>query len=410
MSIIKNEPVYPFKDGDYCKPRHIVVKGGFEEIGYDLGTLAKNEYGCKLGVYEHPVYAAARREYLARNWSPMLQRQNGVFRAFGLPEDDEIFDGTFLPFDWYDTKKSSGNLGMPTCSGLVLPCEKTDTGATYVARNFDMPAAILWSEAFGKQPPQGAHHFNERAIVLETHPDDGFKSIIIGGNELLCPWVDGINEKGLFVTDFHDPAGVGSEGTSPSGLDISGISTMHLFLLLLESCTTVEEAKVLMLTHRIMQTQMCSHFLIADASGNATVFEIDKVSQSYVFTDRAANEPLFVTNHPVHTYPTPDTYPDIDMGKEHNTFTRQVMLREKYAELSPPFTREDATALSDAVRCSFVDDKRAEAAFKERTLSNVIADLSKPEIAVRWYLGDDGPIAGTNHMRDRMSGFYTFGF
>ncbi len=49
-------------------------------------------------------------------------------------------------------------------------------------------------------------------------------------------------------------------------------------------------------------------------------------------------------------------------------------------------------------------------AFKERTLSNVNTDLSKPEIAVRWYLGDDGPIAGTNHMQDRMSGFCTFRF
>jgi len=52
------------------------------------------------------------------------------------------------------------------------------------------------------------------------------------------------------------------------------------------------------------------------------------------------------------------------MDREHNTFTRQVMLRERYAELSRPFTRKDATALTDAVRCSFVDDKRAEAAFK----------------------------------------------
>jgi hypothetical protein len=72
MSILKNEPVFPFSKDDYSKPRHIIVEGTYEEIGFDLGTLAKNEYGCKLGVYDHPIYAEARREYLATNWPQML--------------------------------------------------------------------------------------------------------------------------------------------------------------------------------------------------------------------------------------------------------------------------------------------------------------------------------------------------
>jgi hypothetical protein len=48
MAILKNEPVFEFKDGDYCKPRHIIVEGSYEEIGYDLGRLAREEYGAKL--------------------------------------------------------------------------------------------------------------------------------------------------------------------------------------------------------------------------------------------------------------------------------------------------------------------------------------------------------------------------
>jgi hypothetical protein len=47
---------------------------------------------------------------------------------------------------------------------------------------------------------------------------------------------------------------------------------------------------------------------------------------------------------------------------------------------------------------------------KGRTLINTNCDLSKPEISVRFYLGDVGPIAGTNHMEDRMSDYFTFGF
>ena len=115
MTIKKNEPIYPFKEEDYSKSRHIIVEGTYEEIGFDLGTLAKNEYGTKLGIYDDPVYAEARREYLARNWPAILQRAQGVLRAFGLPEDDVVYDGTSLPFDWYDVRRG-GSLDMNTCS------------------------------------------------------------------------------------------------------------------------------------------------------------------------------------------------------------------------------------------------------------------------------------------------------
>ena len=78
MSITRNEPIYPFTEEDYSKPRHIVVEGSNEEIGFDLGALARNEYGAKLVIYDDPVYAEARRDYLARNWPAMLERSRGV--------------------------------------------------------------------------------------------------------------------------------------------------------------------------------------------------------------------------------------------------------------------------------------------------------------------------------------------
>jgi hypothetical protein len=85
-------------------------------------------------------------------------------------------------------------------------------------------------------------------------------------------------------------------------------------------------------------------------------------------------------------------------------------LRDTYETLTPPFSKEDVTALTDSIHCAFRDDELAEAGPKERTLINTTTDLSKPEISVRWYLGDVGPIVGTNHLEDRMSDFYTFGF
>jgi len=409
MTILKNEPIFPFKENDYTKPRHIVVKGTNEEIGFDLASLAKNEYGCRLGVYDDPVFARARRQYMETNWYQMAERSKGVLRAYGLPEDDVVHDVTALPIDFYDEVRGR-TLGGNTCSAAVLPIEKSASGAVFTSRNFDLGAMVLWSELYGKKPPQGAHNAWSRGVVVEARPDQGYKTILVGGQELLYPYIDGLNEKGLYASLFHDPAGVGDEGGAASGEAMSGVSMVQLVGQLLESCTTVEEAKLKILNNRVMQMIMCAHMIIADAHGNATIFEIDRHSQMYVFIDRKANEPLIITNHPVSTFPNPSTFPDFDPSHEHNTFQRQIILADAYAKRKPPFTFDDAVAMTDAVHCAFVDDTKAEASPKERTLINSTCDLSKPEISVRWYLGDVGPIAGTNHMEDRISDYYTFGF
>lgn len=409
MAITKNEPVYQAGEEDYSQPRHIVVEGSNEEIGFDLGKLAKEKYGTKLCAYDAPIFGQARREYLARNWPEMLEKSKGVLKAFGLPEDDVVYDGTTLPYDFYDSQRGA-SLGANTCSAAVLPHEKTDTGATYVARNFDLMAMVLWSELVGKVPPAGAHNCWARGIVLETRPEKGHRTIQVGGHEVLSPWIDGINDKGLYVTAFHDPWGVGGETSPSGGMNVSGLTILQSFGFMLSTCETVEEAKHLLLRNHLMQVLINAHVMIADAHGNSTVFEIDQATQAYVFVDRAANEPLFATNHPLHTYLEPSTYPDFDMEAEHGTFARQVMLRDAYSKLKPPYTREDVIALLDGIHCAFIDDEKAEAGPKERTLINVNADLSKPEIAIRWYLGDEGPIEGTNKIKTRMSDFYTFGF
>ncbi len=409
MSILKNEPIYPFKDGDYTNPRHIIVEGTCEEIGFDLATLAKNDYGCKLGAYDDPVYARARRQYMETNWPQMAERSKGVLRAYGLPADDVVHDATALPIDFYDEVRGR-TLGGNTCSAAVLPIEKSASGAVFTSRNFDLGAMVLWSELYGKTPPPGAHNAWSRGVVIEARPDQGYKTILVGGQELLYPYIDGLNEKGLYASLFHDPSGVGDEAGAATGEAMSGVSMVQLVGQLLENCASVEEAKLMILNNRVMHMIMCAHMIIADASGIATIFEIDKHSQMYAFVDRKANEPLCITNHPVHTYPIPSTYPDFDPSHEHNTFQRQIILADAYAKLEPPFTFDDAVAMTDAVHCAFVDDTKAEASPKERTLINTTCDLSKPEISVRWYLGDVGPIAGTNHMEDRVSDYHTFGF
>ena len=407
MVIVKNVPVYAANKEDYTKPRHIVVKGSNEEIGFDLGTLAKNEYGVELGKYKDPIYGKARREYLARNWPAMLERSKGVLRAFGIPEQDIVHDATQLPFDFYGYSKGR-SLDFNTCSAAVLPIEKSkNNGGPFVSRNFDLMAMHLWCDLQGQKAPEGAHKCWSRGVVLELQPDKAYKSILVGGQELLTPYIDGINEKGLYMSLFHDPAAVGDEGGVASGECFSGVSMVQTVSLLMDTCATVEQAKFQLLSNRIIQTILTAHAIIADADGNSTIFEITSKSQEYVFTDRKKGEPQFITNHPISSYPELSTFPMFDKNSEHNTFQRMCIFKDAYAKLTPPFEKKDATTMTDAVHCAFVDDDKAEAAPMERTLINTTADLSKPEISVRWYLGDVGPIAGTNHMEDRMSEYYT---
>jgi len=410
MAILKNEPVFEFKDGDYCKPRHIIVEGSYEEIGYDLGKLAREEYGAKLRKYHDPVYAKAKRDYLERNWPERLAESKGVLRAYGLAEDDNTFDPTNLTYDLYG-EGEGGRVNFGACTGLVLPHEKTDTGATFVSRNAEMVKMVLFDEMYGKKAPAGAHMSFTRDIVVEKRPTGGgYRNIVHGGHDLLNPMIDAINEKGLFISTFHDPSTYGAEGAPTSGYVWSGVSLIQLMNQVMDQCATVEEAKRLILRSHLYQSIFVLHLMMADAEGNATVFEIDGTSGAYLFTDRVEGQPLFQTNHPLHEYPTPDTYPDVNMEAEHNTFTRQVILREKYQELEMPLKRSNATDLTDAVHVAFQNPEIAESSSTMRTIFNCNADLSKPEISIRWHLGDEGPIAGTNHLKTRESDFYTFGF
>ncbi len=222
--------------------------------------------------------------------------------------------------------------------------------------------------------------------------------------------MDGINEKGLYFSIFADPNGVG-EGASPTaGGCINGITIAQLGSYVLGTCATVEEVKKVVLTSRVIQVGMCIHMLLVDQQGNATVFEIDKTSQAYVFVDRQPGEPLFCTNHPLSAYPDPSTFPEYRPEAEHNSFWRMNKLNEGYAKTKQLFKVSDASDLINLVHCAFVDDKKAESVDMERTLINTTCDLSKPEISVRLYLGDNGPVSGTNHMKTRKSEPFTFGF
>lgn len=428
--LVKNEAVYdPEKDyagGCYMKPRHIVVRGTHDEMGYELAKIARGEYGvAALPKYTNATYGTAHRAYMERNFPYMAQYTKGVLRAFGLDEDDVEHDATQVTYDFsslpagYEGKKDDV-MDFNFCTFALLPVEKTEGNRVLAARNFDLFTMNLWKGLLGVPLDENDHGFMERSVVIEKHPTDGgYKTILVGGMEMLCPWVDGMNEKGLYFTLLSDPYAIGKEGSPMSGGEMNGIAFQTLGPMILEKCSTVAEAKQEILLNRVLFRFLTGHMVLVDASGDGTIFEIDVKTQQYIFTDRKAGDPMFCTNHPVSSYPDPKSFPEYKPDQEMNTFLRMDRLNDTYHNKKDtvfvnkgkgPLVHEDAMAMMDTCHCAFVDNNIAQCRDQERTVINTAADLTKREIRVQFYVRDVEPISGSNRMRDVMTKRYTFGF
>ena len=113
--------------------------------------------------------------------------------------------------------------------------------------------------------------------------------------------MDGINEKGLFVSILTDMQGKFNADVAFGGAKDAGISFPQLTSLILNNCATVEEAKLEILQQRIFFPFRTVHYLIGDAEGNVTVFEVDAESGLYHFIDGEPNKPYSQTMHFIYT-------------------------------------------------------------------------------------------------------------
>lgn len=389
------EQILPFSDEDYISLRHFVVAGTDYEIGRALAELGRSDYGVMLPRYQDPIYARARHDYFEALWPAMSDRMRGVADAFDVDLDTTDLDLSCLKYD-------SGGSG---CSAVFIPPSLSANGHPMVGRNYDY-YACTFSEMVGRAPKPGELPFNKRSYALEMRPHDGHTFVGLSGTDLLNPWLDGINDSGLFITVLDDPDAPSSPNITWGGGRDSGLSQNQMPPLLLQTCATVDDAKRALLRHRVFAPTSALHALIADAQGAATVFEVDHDTGEFVFTDATPDAPFVVTNHPLHKYPTRDTFPSFEPAAEHNTFNRVCMLTDAAARHAGKFTRNALQTLLDGVACAFVDQKVAQVgvpAFPERTLWTHTTDLATKEIVATFYLGDSDPIAGTNHMATRRS-------
>ncbi len=382
--------------------RHLVLSGTNEEIGFTLAEIAQSDYQSQLLKYADIHHSRARMRYFNRSWPEMEKRALGVAKAFGLEAYNTIYDTSDLPYDSYGVG----------CSAVFFPPSTTSDGHPILARNYDW-YIVTPSEWQHLKPQPGEHRFNDRSFVMEVRPTDGgYATLSVSGNNLLNPFLEVMNEKGLFITALADPDAPVAKDIKFSGEHMTGLSICQLPQMLAMKCATVGEAKMELLTHRFSMASLGLHWLIADMSGNATIFEINPETCHFVFIDAKPNEPLILSNYHVSKYPSHESFPAIDRSQEHNSFVRRYILDEALAKRTSKYSRIDASNIIDTVLCAFIDDAKAgiESRLPQRTLWRHTADLAEKNMELVFYLSDEVPTENTNRMKIRRTEPLKVGF
>jgi hypothetical protein len=360
---------------DFMTVQHVTASGSQADIGRALALEAQRTYGWTPEPAD-PVKARARRAWFARHWPQHLARMRGAAEALGLdPDTDEVY--------------LDGAGGIPlgsACSASFYPPAATVDGRGVLGRNYDFfttSANELFAMLAGQDaPPNGEMPMSARPYVITSLPSDGPATTVLTMNEL-DGCMEGINEHGLAVVlNLADV-----ENTSApvdSGPQV-GVSSGQLPRFLLDTCRTAEEAKTALLDAKQYDFGVALHYLVADPSGAAFVWERGPGGDEHVVeTDGGA---LCMTNHPLRRHVDPAALPD-DTPETMLTYRRYRTLSERSAGggLSAARMRE---AL-DAVRI----DARSDTPYPVRTLWRTVLDLGRRTMATHFYLGgapDDAP-------------------
>ncbi|NRQ36750.1 linear amide C-N hydrolase [Nonomuraea sp. NN258] len=346
---------------DFQLVHHLTLTGSQFEIGQALTEEAR-----RLGwspMPADPVVNRARRSWFERNWPQQHARMDGAAAALGLdPDQDELsLDGlNYVP-------EGTG------CSALWCPPSASADGHGRIGRNYDF-FTLTTSEIMGGTSAPGELPMASRPYVITTVPDEGLATTVLTMSDL-DGCMDGVNEAGLsvvlLIADFAS-----AEPPEQAQPPQVGVGSVQLPKFVLETCENAAQAKQALLGAKQYDHGLPLHYLIADAKGQAFVWERGQDGSEHIVS--FGDGPLCVTNHLLHRNPDPMNLPEDD---EH-TFASYGRLRTLYEH------SKGATMSEEDLR----DGMRAVQATEEplRTLWSSVLDTEARTLAVRFYLGE-GP-------------------
>jgi hypothetical protein len=356
---------------DFMAVRHVSVSGSQVEIGRALAEQARRTYGWTPAPADR-VKARARRAWFARHWPQHLARMQGAAEALGVDLDaDEVH--------------LDGLTGIPTgsaCSASYYPPAGTADGHAVLGRNYDFfttSATELFALLGGPQAAARSEPpMSSRPYVLTSTPDDGPATTVLTMSEL-DGCMEGINEHGLAVALLIAEA---ETATAPvdAGPQV-GLAGAQLPRFLLDTCATAADAAAALLDAKQYDLGTPLHYLVADRSGEAFVWERGPGGDEHVV--RVDAGALCVTNHPLRRHPDPDDLP-VDTAETMLTYQRYRTLHERSARADR--TGDVLREALDAVRV----DATTDTPYPIRTLWRTVFDLELRTMATHFYLGDAG--------------------
>ena len=284
---------------DFLSVRHLRADGTNRDIGRSLAEAARAVHGAASAPrpMSDPTVQRARRRWFAEQYPALAERGEGVAEVFGIDADSD-----HVAVDWLSTYDVPAG-----CSVVFYPGQGTKNGHGLLSRNFDFPTASF-SQIVGFHPLPGERPLASDPWVVELHPDGGYASIVIGIMDVMGG-MDGINEAGLVVALLADNE---TPEPEPTGAPRVGLSEQQVVRYLLDTCATAEEAKQALLLAKHYYFFTPCHFMIADRSGAAFVWEHSprRNREVIVESDPRTAGRLVCTNHLLHRWPDPTELPD----------------------------------------------------------------------------------------------------
>ena len=375
-AVIKNEIILAKGEGEYQEVRHIILEGSNKAIGKALGDIAREAYGVlDLFPYADAIYAKAHMEYIRDNDPSLLERMKGVAQSYAVGENELAYNTSMLNYA----------LGGKACSAVFFPPSHTVNGHPMISRNTEFYTATF-SEFVGLEPVPGTTGLFSQNYVMELYPDDGYPSMVAGSLDLLSGLCDGMNTEGLSVSYLADNNVLTIATTDPTRP--VGLMDQQLARLLLETCATVDEAKVTILKNKFFMLFDGSHLMVADASGRSFIAELSEKDFTIHFIDND-RAPQIMTNHSVWEYPDTTTFPEVPTDARYDSFNRYRVLDDYIRGHEGKFSREDMRYVLSLVYANTNDSSEGAAHdLPCRILWPILYDCHDRSFTMKFYLKD----------------------
>lgn len=384
-----SEKVIAGAAGDFIEVRHLTLRGSSFDIGRKLAEVAKQRHGVAPRLSAEPLRTRAQRTYFQKNYPAQFERMRGVAEAFGVKVDNDAVNVSTLIY----------GLSMGGCSVVFYPPTTTADGLGVLSRNYDFTTGTIQ----GRVPGPAEVACTSRPYIVEMYPSDGYASLATCAYDLLGSVIDGVNEKGLTLALLADDELQQLGQVRPAQGTQAGFDVIQVGRFLLDTCATVEEAKLALASAKLYYSMIPCHYIVADAKGDSFVWENGPVMHdSHVFEGGTA--PLITTNfmHQLH----PDARDASKAGQPFPTCPRYEKIRRSIAKESGKFsldfikqTNASVMAVRPAPPAPFAPG---------RTLWHAMYFPKDRKMEVDFYLGETPGASASDPPTIRRSGYLSF--